>query len=102
MKRLKKGQGIAWLIAFVLCLGLLGYYAMTVIQGTIKANDTSLQLGADATDEQKAQMDKYNADSLKLGLDLDGGVSITYEAVGDKAPTDEQMNDTKFLKLVSK
>ena len=97
MKRLKKGQGIAWLIAFVLCLGLLGYYAMTVVQGTIKANDTSLKLGADATDAQKAKMAKYNADSLKLGLDLDGGVSITYEAIGDK-PTDEQMNDT-ILKL---
>ncbi len=97
MKRLKMGQGIAWLIAFVLCLGLLGYYAMTVLQGTIKANDSSLQLGEDATDEQKAQMAKYEADSLKLGLDLDGGVSITYEAVGD-TPTDEQMNDT-ILKL---
>ncbi|SDI70161.1 SecD/SecF fusion protein [Pseudobutyrivibrio sp. 49] len=75
MKRLKKGQGIAWLVAFVVILGLLGYYAATVITGTIKEND----------------------DSLKLGLDLDGGVSITYEAVGDK-PTDEQMADT-ILKL---
>jgi SecD/SecF fusion protein len=75
MKRLKKGQGIAWLVAFVAILGLLGYYAFTVITGTIKEND----------------------DSLKLGLDLDGGVSITYEAVGDK-PTDEQMADT-ILKL---
>ncbi|MDC7280198.1 protein translocase subunit SecDF [Butyrivibrio fibrisolvens] len=75
MKRLKKGQGIAWLVAFVVILGLLGYYAFTVITGTIKEND----------------------DSLKLGLDLDGGVSITYEAVGDK-PTDEQMADT-ILKL---
>ena len=55
MKRLKKGQGIAWLVAFVVILGLLGYYAFTVITGTIKEND----------------------DSLKLGLDLDGGVSIT-------------------------
>ena len=75
MKRLKKGQGIAWLVAFVAILGLLGYYAFTVITGTIKEND----------------------DSLKLGLDLDGGVSITYEAVGDK-PSDEQMADT-ILKL---
>lgn len=75
MKRLKKGQGIAWLVAFVIILGLLGYYATSVITGTIKEND----------------------DSLKLGLDLDGGVSITYEAVGDK-PTDEQMADT-ILKL---
>ena len=75
MKRLKKGQGIAWLVAFVLILGLLGYYAAIVITGTIKENNNS----------------------LKLGLDLDGGVSITYEAVG-KTPTDEQMQDT-ILKL---
>ena len=75
MKRLKKGQGIAWLIAFVVILGILGYYAANVLTGTIKKND----------------------DSLKLGLDLDGGVSITYEAVGD-TPTDEQMEDT-ILKL---
>ena len=75
MKRLKKGQGIAWLVAFVVILGLLGYYAAIVLTGTIKEND----------------------DSLKLGLDLDGGVSITYQAVG-KTPTDEQMQDT-ILKL---
>ncbi|QFJ54648.1 protein translocase subunit SecD [Pseudobutyrivibrio xylanivorans] len=75
MKRLKKGQGIAWLVAFVALLGVLGYCAFAVITGTIKEND----------------------DSLKLGLDLAGGVSITYEAVGDK-PTDEQMADT-ILKL---
>ena len=71
MKRLKKGQGIAWLIAFVVILGILGYYSANVLTGTIKKND----------------------DSLKLGLDLDGGVSITYEAVGD-TPTDEQMEET--------
>ena len=75
MKRLKKGQGIAWLVAFVVILGLLGYYAALVLTGTINKTD----------------------DSLKLGLDLDGGVSITYEAVGD-TPTDEQMEDT-ILKL---
>ena len=75
MKRLKKGQGIAWLVAFVIILGLLGYYAAIVLSGTVSKNDNS----------------------LKLGLDLDGGVSITYEAVGD-TPTDEQMQDT-ILKL---
>ncbi len=75
MKRLKKGQGIACLLAFVVILCLLGYYAAMVLTGTIAKNDNS----------------------LKLGLDLDGGVSITYEAVG-KTPTDEQMEDT-ILKL---
>ncbi|MBO6128231.1 MAG: protein translocase subunit SecD [Pseudobutyrivibrio sp.] len=75
MKRLKKGQGIACLIAFVIILGLLGYYGAMVLTGTVAKNNNS----------------------LKLGLDLDGGVSITYEAVGD-TPTDEQMEDT-ILKL---
>ena len=34
------------------------------------------------------------ANDIKLGLDLAGGVSITYQAVGDV--TDEQMNDTVY------
>ena len=31
---------------------------------------------------------------VKLGLDLAGGVSITYQAVGDKTPSAEDMDDT--------
>ncbi|MEY8337838.1 protein translocase subunit SecD [Lachnospiraceae bacterium 62-35] len=34
-------------------------------------------------------------DEIKLGLDLDGGVSITYQAVG-QTPTSEQMSDTRY------
>ncbi len=33
---------------------------------------------------------------IKQGLDLAGGVSITYEVVGDELPTQEEMNDTVF------
>lgn len=33
---------------------------------------------------------------VKQGLDLAGGVSITYEVVGDEEPTVEAMNDTVF------
>lgn len=33
---------------------------------------------------------------IKQGLDLAGGVSITYEVVGDEEPTAEEMNDTVF------
>ena len=75
MKRMKKGKGIAWLIVLALCLGGLSYYAGLILTDTVAKGD----------------------DSLKLGLDLDGGVSITYEAVGD-TPTQEQMDDT-ILKL---
>ena len=34
--------------------------------------------------------------NIKLGLDLAGGASITYEAVGDEAPSDEDMSDTVY------
>ncbi len=71
MKQMKKGPAIAWLIILVLAIGGLGYYAANVLIGTINKGDNS----------------------LKLGLDLNGGVSITYQAVGD-TPTDEQMSDT--------
>ena len=33
---------------------------------------------------------------VKLGLDLAGGVSITYQAVGDKTPSAEDMDDTVY------
>ena len=34
--------------------------------------------------------------NIKLGLDLAGGASITYEAVGDEAPSAEDMADTVY------
>jgi len=42
--------------------------------------------------------------NTKLGLDLAGGVSITYEAVGETAPTQTEINDTieKLRKRVEK
>lgn len=75
MKRMKKGKGIAVLIAYVVIIALLGYYALGVIRATMKGEDNS----------------------LKLGLDLAGGVSITYEVVGD-SPSQEDMDDT-IMKL---
>ena len=33
--------------------------------------------------------------NINLGLDLSGGVSITYQAVKDN-PTDEEMSDTRY------
>ncbi|NLC75533.1 MAG: protein translocase subunit SecDF, partial [Clostridiales bacterium] len=33
---------------------------------------------------------------IKLGLDLAGGVSITYQAVGDETPSSEDMDDTVY------
>ena len=37
-----------------------------------------------------------SAKNINTGLDLAGGVSITYQAVGDETPTQEQMNDTVY------
>lgn len=37
-----------------------------------------------------------SAANIRLGLDLAGGVSITYEAVGEETPSDEDMNDTVY------
>ena len=35
-----------------------------------------------------------SANDIKLGLDLAGGVSITYQVVGDENPSDQDMSDT--------
>ncbi|MBR4573897.1 MAG: protein translocase subunit SecD [Lachnospiraceae bacterium] len=37
-----------------------------------------------------------SAKGIHLGLDLAGGVSITYQAVGDEAPSAEDMDDTVY------
>lgn len=34
--------------------------------------------------------------NIKLGLDLAGGASITYQATGDETPSDEDMDDTVY------
>ena len=72
MKRLKKGQGIAWLVVLLACIVGFGYLAFNIITATVNKDD------------------KYK---IRLGLDLAGGVSITYQAVGD-TPTTEELNDT--------
>ena len=35
-----------------------------------------------------------SAKDIKLGLDLAGGVSITYQAVGEEEPSSQDMDDT--------
>ena len=39
---------------------------------------------------------KDNEKGIKLGLDLAGGVSITYQVIGDETPSAEDMNDTVY------
>ncbi len=71
MKRMKKGQGYAALIAIIAIIALLGYYCYGIIENTVSGD----------------------GDGIKLGLDLAGGVSITYEA-DEENPSDSDMEDT--------
>ena len=71
---MKKSKAIIGLIIFALVLGLFGY---TAIWG----------VGSDKSG---------SASSIKLGLDLAGGVSITYQVVGDETPSAEDMSDTIY------
>ncbi|WP_022764121.1 protein translocase subunit SecDF [Butyrivibrio sp. XPD2006] len=71
MKRLK------YVLALILTLGLLGGIGYSAVFG----------LGADKSG---------SLSSIDLGLDLAGGVSITYEVVGDGTPSKEDMSDTIY------
>ena len=73
MKNMKKSRGIITLILVLGILAGLCYYSATIISSTGVGEDRS----------------------INLGLDLAGGVSITYQVVGDK-PTDEQLDDTVY------
>lgn len=71
MKRMKKKTGILALVLIAAIIVFLGWYSFGVIKNTIKGNKKG----------------------LKLGLDLAGGVSITYQA--DKEhPSKQDMEDT--------
>ena len=74
MKDMKKGQ--AWIV--LLCLVLL------------LAGITYIDLfGVDASGTGSAS-------DIKLGLDLAGGVSITYQVVGEETPDSTDMKDTIY------
>lgn len=71
---MKKSKGILTLVVTLLAIIGLGYVAIWGI-GTEKAGAAS---------------------EIKQGLDLAGGVSITYQVVGDEEPSDEDMSDTVY------
>ncbi|MCC8081663.1 MAG: protein translocase subunit SecD [Lachnospiraceae bacterium] len=70
----KRKSAVAFVILLVI-VALLGYYCFGIIRGTVAKDSDS---------------------GIKLGLDLAGGVSITYEVVGDEDPTSEEMSDTIY------
>ena len=71
---MKKSKGIIILLVTVLLLAGFGYTA-------------AVGLGKDGSG---------SAASINLGLDLKGGVSITYQVVGEEKPSAEDMNDTIY------
>ncbi len=71
---MKKNKGVVTLIVTVLVMAALGFVAIWGI-GTEKAG---------------------SAAGIKQGLDLAGGVSITYQVVGDENPSTEDMDDTIY------
>lgn len=71
---MKKSTGIITLLLSLALIAGLGYVAMF----GVNENKT----GA--------------ASNIKQGLDLAGGVSITYQAVGDETPSAEDMSDTVY------
>ena len=70
---MKKNKGIISLVLTVVLIALMGF---TVIGGFGKSGTGAMK-------------------NIKLGLDLAGGVSITYQ-VKDKNPSDEEMSDTIY------
>ncbi len=71
---MKKSKAVITLLAAVLVLGLLTYTAV-------------FGIGAEKTGA---------AQNIKQGLDLAGGVSITYQVVGEEEPSEADMSDTIY------
>ena len=70
--KMKKSKGIVSLILTVVLLCSLAFVGVVGV-------------GSDGTGAAK---------NIKLGLDLAGGVSITYQVVGDEEPDATDMSDT--------
>ena len=68
---------LKWIPALIIMLALLGGIGYSAVFG----------LGADKSG---------SLSSIDLGLDLAGGVSITYEVEGEQNPDKEDMNDTIY------
>ncbi|MCD7981448.1 MAG: protein translocase subunit SecD [Clostridiales bacterium] len=71
----KRKSSVVVFIIMIAIVALLGYYTFGIVKGTV-AKDSDA--------------------GIKLGLDLAGGVSITYQVAGDEDPTSEEMSDTIY------
>ncbi len=73
---MKKNKGSLILILAIIVLGLTSFFGVRILRGTTGVETCS-------------------GDAVGLGLDLAGGVSITYEVEG-KTPTTKQLDDTIY------
>ena len=80
-----KGRGLIKLIIAVLAIGIFGYLCFTVIRDSSDA----------LTKSEQEQTEEAAKNTVKLGLDLAGGVSITYQTT-DPDPSDTDMSDTIY------
>ncbi|MBQ6833127.1 MAG: protein translocase subunit SecD [Lachnospiraceae bacterium] len=76
-----RGKGLLYLLGLLIVIGIFGFLGY----------DT-LQKSKLITDENGVT---YQDGGIKLGLDLAGGVSITYQAL-EEDPSDEAMADTQY------
>ncbi len=95
---MKKFKAVLTLIIVLLVVGLVGYITFVDTIKTNKAADSVSTDVADADDAaDKAPEGKTPlASGIKKGLDLAGGVSITYQVVGEGTPSREDMSDTIY------
>ncbi len=73
---MNKSKSIIVLVIILAIIGGLGYLSYGIITDTMNTPG--------------------EGNSIKLGLDLQGGVSIKYHATGEKAPSSEDMSDTIY------
>ncbi len=72
---MKKKRAVVVFVILLACVALLGYYIFGVLRGTLEKNSDT---------------------GIKLGLDLAGGVSITYGVADGQTATSEDMSDTIY------
>lgn len=72
---MKKRTGAILLVIFLAIIVALGYFSFGILRGT---------------------MHKDREEGVKLGLDLAGGVSITYQVDSEGDPSKEDMDDTIY------
>lgn len=94
MKTMKKWQGFLILLIMSACVAAMCYVSYLVIRDTV-SDEVALEHKEEAAETDTEQTETTAADDMgiKLGLDLSGGVSVTYRIVDDN-PAQEAVDDT--------